>query len=102
MTWQRRGNDHAGTAVRTDKGHFDRFGFWFFCWSGLDGNVQQLTYVREIFLAPGIGKQPIVANAVKAAWQNMQQEAAHEFGGGKCHGLNRRAPFWRDSLSSET
>ncbi len=44
-------------------------------------NVQQLARSRQIVSARGIGKQPIVTDAMKAAGQNVQQETAHELFG---------------------
>ena len=47
----------------------------------------KLAHSRKIIAAPGIGEQPIVADAVKAAGQNVQQEAAHELVGSERHGF---------------
>lgn len=52
-----------------------------------------MAYECEMSVASSVGKQPIVTNAVKAARQNVQQEAAHEFGSAERHGLDRRFPF---------
>src|SRR4051794_6309035 len=53
-------------------------------------NEQQLARSRQIVSARGIGEQPIVTDAMKAAGQNMQQEAAHELLGTKRHRLVAR------------
>ena len=45
---------------------------------GVGCYVQQLTSLGEVSLARGVGDQPVVADAMKAAGQHMQQEAAHE------------------------
>ena len=50
--------------------------------SGLGcGLLQQRAGDGEVVLAPGIGEQPVVADAMEAAGQHVQQEAAHELGG---------------------
>ena len=51
------------------------------------GKLQQFTRLREVVVALSIGDQAIVANAMKAAGQDMQQEAAHELLGTEGHGL---------------
>ena len=66
--------------MRTDEGRLGDLGCQVVCYLDLDGDLQQFAYVCEIAFSPGIGKQPIVANAVKAARQHVQQEAAHELG----------------------
>ena len=58
-------------------------------------NVQQFTCPVEMLAAPGIGKQPIVADAMKAAGQHVQQEAAHELVRIERHGLVTRLPLAR-------
>ena len=54
---------------------------------GASRHVQQFTRPCQIFPAPGIGDQAVVTNAVKAAGQHMQQEAAHEFASAQRYGL---------------
>jgi hypothetical protein len=56
-------------------------------------DVQQLARLGEMLSAPGIGERPVVADTVKAAGQNMQQEAAHELIGTKCHRFVARVPL---------
>src|ERR1700676_2925678 len=41
---------------------------------------EQLAGSRDICLAGGTGEQAVMANAVEAMWQDMEQEAADEFG----------------------
>ena len=54
--------------------------------------MQQFARPGEMLPASGIGEQPIVADAVKAAGQHVQQEAAHELVGTERHGLVARLP----------
>ena len=53
-------------------------------------NVQQFACLREMLAAPGVGEQPVVADAVKAAGQHVQQEAAYELVGPEGHRLVAR------------
>ena len=52
--------------------------------------MQQFARLGEMLAAPGIGEQAVVANAVEAAGQNVQQEAAHELVGAERHRLVAR------------
>ena len=63
-------------------------------------HLQQLTRPSQILPAPGIGEQPIVTDAVKAAGQNMQQEAAHELVGSRASSSCSASCPWRGSPSS--
>ena len=51
--------------------------------------------------ASGIGEQPVVADAVEAAGQNVQQEAADELLGTQRHGLVARLPRGAVILAAE-
>ena len=62
--------------------------------------LQQSTRRGEVLNAPGVGEQPVVADAMEAAGQHVQQEAAHELVGRERHGLVARACPWPDSPSS--
>ena len=90
-------DDHGGSAVRTNEGWWAgtgrpiiavRFGL------GARGlNLQQFTCPLEVVAALGVGDQPIVADAVEAPGQNVQQEAAHELVGTERHRLITRPPL---------
>ena len=41
----------------------------------------QLLGARDVGLAAGAGQQPVVADAMEALWQNMEQEAPDELVG---------------------
>jgi len=79
---------HRGTAVRAD----ERGGMMASGAAADDGfdrggnDVQQFARLGEMLAAPGIGQQAIVANAVEAAGQDVQQEATHELVGCEGHG----------------
>ena len=49
--------------------------------------MQQFACFRERAGALMIGEQSIVSNAMKAAWMNMQEKAAHELVRRQRHGL---------------
>ena len=68
---------------------------------GLGYGVQQFARPCEILYASGIGDEPIVADAVKATGQNMQQEAAHELLHRERHGLVARTSFGSVILPAE-
>jgi len=53
--------------------------------------MQQLSDRWDIVLAVGVGEQPVVADAVKAGGQDMQQEAAHELLGRDGHHFAARS-----------
>jgi len=55
-------------------------------------HLQQCARPGEVLPASGIGEQPVVANAVKAAGQNVQQKATHELVGSERHRLVTRLP----------
>ena len=59
----------AGVGVGAFGSHFGR---WL---------MQEFTRCRDLGLTVGIGEQPIVADAMKAGRQHVQQEAAHELVG---------------------
>ncbi len=48
---------------------------------------EQLPGACDIVGAGAAREQTIVADAVKALWQHMDEEAADEFEGGECHPL---------------
>ena len=94
---------HRGTAVRADEGgrrrwrpaprlrrRFDRGG----------NDVQQFARLGEMLAASGIGEQAVVANAVEAAGQDVQQEAAHELVGARASWSCSASCPWRGSPSS--
>jgi hypothetical protein len=61
---------------------------------GSDSNrlMQQLANIRDAVLAVGVGEQAVVADAMKAGGQHMQQAAAHELVGCDGHGFVAGAP----------
>jgi len=48
-------------------------------------NGEQLTRTCDVVSARAAGEQAIVADAVEAFWQHVDQEAADKLGGGECH-----------------
>ena len=64
-------------------------------------DVQQLACLGEMLAAAGVGEQPVVADAVEAAGQDVQQEAAHELVGLERHGLVPRAALGPVVLPTE-
>src|SRR5262249_12785016 len=46
---------------------------------------QQLPGARDVGLAAGAGQQPVVADAMKPLWENVEQEAPDELAGGERH-----------------
>ena len=63
-------------------------------------DVQQFARLGEMLAASGIGEQPVVADAVEAAGQNVQQEAAHELVGARASWSCSASCPWRGSPSS--
>ena len=55
--------------------------------SGGASDVQQFAGEREAGLAGGAGEQAVVPDAMEAARQDMEQEAADELVGGERHDL---------------
>ena len=95
-------DDHRGAAVRADEGGLAaghrrrrrrrRCG---------GDDVQQLACLGEMLAAAGVGEQAVVADAVEAAGQDVQQEAAHELVGLERHGLVPRAALGPIVLPAE-
>jgi len=50
-------------------------------------HLEQLPSQRQILLAPVVGQQSVVSDAVQSGGQHVQQEAADELAGGRGHGL---------------
>ena len=72
---QRFDDEHRRATVRTDEGglngfsgHLGVLGFYI----GDGCNVQQFACSRKVLTTPAIGDQPIVADAMKATWQDVQ------------------------------
>jgi hypothetical protein len=63
--------------------------------------VQQRTHARQILPPPSIGEQAVVADAVKAERQHMQQEVAHELVRLQAHELVARASLGPVILPAE-
>jgi hypothetical protein len=56
--------------------------------AGLGGwHSQELTAQGKLSSSATIGEEAVVANSLKALWENMYQEAADELLGGEGHGL---------------
>jgi hypothetical protein len=102
-------NDHRRTTVWADEGRLD--GFFRRISISTHGfrisrdNVQQVAHSRKIIVAPEISEQPIVADTMKAAGQNVQQEATDKLVGSERHGFMPRLalgsvvfPTERDTL----
>ena len=52
----------------------------------------QLLGTRNVGLASGAGEQPVVADAMKPLWQNVEQEVPDELVGAERHGAVPRLP----------
>ena len=63
-------------------------------------DVQQFACAGEMLAASGIGEQPVMTNAVEAARQNVQQEAADELVGSRASWSYGASSPWRDNPSS--
>ena len=83
-------DDHAATAARTwTRQHagfvdrcFGRFGFFGARWHG-----EQLARVLDVCGSVAVGEQPIMADAMEAVRQGVEQEAPDELVGRKRHHL---------------
>ena len=71
-------DDHRRAAVPADEGGTHSGSGVVGLRAGGGHDVQQPTRLRKILPAHGIGQQAIVADAVEAAGQHVQQKAAHE------------------------
>ena len=63
--------------------------------------TQKIASSGDVVLAVGVGEQAVVADAMKAGGQHVQQEAAHELFGGQCHGFVASAPVFAVVLPAE-
>ena len=63
--------------------------------------MQKLASGGDVVLAVGVGEKAIVADAMKARGQHVQQEAAHELVGLQGHGFVARAPVFAVVLPAE-
>lgn len=78
-------DDHASAAARARRAEvLRRIGIIGARWRS---DVQEFAGKREAGLAGGAGEQAVVADAVEAARQDMEQEAANELVGAKRHDL---------------
>ena len=64
-------------------------------------NGEQLTRMCDVVSARAAGEQAIVADAVEAFWQHVDQEAADKLAGGQCHDLLALATIGTIVLPSE-
>ena len=62
-------------------------------WIGLLGRREQLAHPGDVMRAGAAGQQAVVANAVEAARQHVNEEAANELGNGERHRLLAIAPL---------
>ena len=95
---------HGATAMRTNESrlessdrHVGIFRLYIVVWQ----HVQQRAQLRQVVLAFSIGKQPIVTDAMKAARQHMQEEAAHELVRIERHGFLARTSLGPIILPTE-
>ena len=63
--------------------------------------MQQLARRGDLGFAVGVGEHPIVADAMKAGGQHVQQEAAHELLGPQGHSLVARVAVFAVVLPAE-
>ena len=63
--------------------------------------MQQFASGGDVALAVGVGEQAVVADAMKARGQHVQQEAAHELFDGQGHGFVAGAPMFAVVLPAE-
>ena len=90
-------NDHAAAAAGAWQamiGRDVRIG-WVARLRWIDGRRRggdQLSGARHVGLAAGAGQQPVVANAMEALRQNVEQEAPDELIGGERHGAVPHPP----------
>src|SRR6516162_11887282 len=83
-------NDHAAAAAGAWRAMIGRDirigGVLPGCWlGGRHWGGDQPFSARDVGLAAGAGEQPIVADAMKPLWQNMEQEAPDELVGAESH-----------------
>ena len=64
-------------------------------------HVQQAARLSDVVGAGAAGKQAVMANAVEALRQDVDQESADELGGGECHDLLAITTFSAIVLPSE-
>src|SRR6202023_58305 len=64
-------------------------------------HVQQAARLSDVVAAGAAGKQAVVANAVEALRQDVDQESADELGSGQCHDLLAITTFSAIVLPSE-
>jgi hypothetical protein len=81
-------HDHAAAAARAWRADFSGF-----IWHGGVRNRggEQPAGLGEVVLAGRAGKQPVAADAMESAGEDIEQEAADELVGGKRHDL---LPVW--------
>lgn len=63
--------------------------------------MQKIASSSDIVLAVGVSEQAVVADAMKAGGQHVQQEAAHELFGAQGHGFVASAPVFTVVLPAE-
>ena len=94
-------DDHRRAAVPADEERSDTISVASWLGGDLGHDVQQLAHQREVGLRRTVGQQPVVADAMEAAGQHMQQEAAHELAGLQRHRLVARAALGAVVLPAE-
>src|SRR5256885_12782913 len=66
-----------------------------------DWGADKLLGARDVGLAAGAGQQPVVADAMEALWQNVEQEAPDKLVDAKRHDAVPRLPVAAGGLFSE-
>jgi hypothetical protein len=98
-------DDHATAAARARvRDHLGLVGLELIGISGLGlcrRHVEQVARPGDVVGARTAGEQAVVADAVEALRQDMDQESADELGGGECHDLLAITPFGTIVLPSE-
>src|ERR1700730_1356973 len=85
-------DDHAAAAART----WMRERLGAICITGLalrNGYLEQFSRPRDVLAALGAGEQAVVADAVEAGRQHVDEEASDELVCGECHRLVSIATF---------
>ena len=63
-------------------------------------HVEQLARSRDVLSSPAVGEETVVADAMEAAGQDVDQEAADELVDGERHYLGPFAPLRRGNPST--
>ena len=66
-----------------------------------DGHGEKLSDTLYVANTAAVGKQPVMPDAMKARWQDVDKESPDELVGGERHGLVSLMPFGSVILPSE-